>query len=132
MQNVPEPHSGSTSGVSPAPAALQEQAGRQRLVQRRDGLDRAVAALVQRIPGAIEAEHRVVLVDVQVEADHRPLDIDARPPADAFAELVADGVLDPPRRVLRVRDGRVADVAIDGERVVGRQVLAQSMVRTAS
>ena len=64
----------------------------------------------------------MVPVDVQVEPDHRPLGVHARPAADPLAELVADRVLHPPGGVLRVRDRRVADVAIDRQRVVRRQV----------
>src|SRR5205085_1879167 len=64
-----------------------------------------------------------VLVNVQVQTDHRLVHIDARPPAAALDELVADCVLGAQGRVLGVRDVRIADVAIDGNRVLGRQVL---------
>ena len=105
------------------PAALQDQPGGQSFVERGLGLDRPVAALVQRLARAIEAEHRLVLMDVQVEADHRFVDVDAGPPAAPRHELVADGVLGLEGRILGVRDPRVADVAVHRQRVLGREVL---------
>ena len=93
MGSVPEPHSGSTKGRVALPAGQQDQRRRQRLVERAPRQDRPIAALVQRLAGAFQAEHGLVAVDVQVEADHRLVHVHARPPAAALDELIADGVL---------------------------------------
>ena len=62
----------------------------------------------------------MVFGDVQIQADHRPFDVHARPDARRLAELIADGIFHTPRSVLRMRDIRIAHIAIDGKRVVRR------------
>ena len=110
-------------GTLAAPACQQDQGRGQGFVERSARQDGPIAALVQRFAGAFEAERRLIAVNVQVKADHRLLDIDAGPPAAAVEELVADRVLGAQGGVFRVGDPRIADVAIDGQRVLGREVL---------
>jgi len=122
MHNVPEPHIGIDERAFAAPAGHHHDAGPECFVDRRLRLDGPIAAAVQRIAGAVEAQRHVIVGDVQIERHHRRFDVDARSAPLPFEELIADGVFHSQRGVFGMGDRRIAHVGIDGQRVFGRHV----------
>jgi hypothetical protein len=105
------------------PVGEQQQAGGGRFVERALVLDLAVAALVQRFAAEFAVEDRFVALQHELDAAGRAVACDVGALAGAFAELVADGVLDDQHREARVVGEAVLDRAVDGERLQVRDAL---------
>ena len=89
------------------PAGQADNGRGQALLERRLTRAGAVAAAVQAVAGQIQGERGGRALDVQVDADVRVEGVHVGPFAEALAELVGDGVLDPQGGELAVGDGRV-------------------------
>ena len=93
MHSVPSRTSDRRGGFA-APAGHHHDAGPERFVDRRLRLDRPIAAAMERIAGAIEAQRHVVVRNVQVERDHRDSTSTLGRRRCVVEELIADGVFD--------------------------------------
>ena len=89
------------------PAGREQEGGGQVLLERGRAALLSVAAAVQGLAGEIDAEARLIAVQIHMDAHIRPLAIDRGTLAMPFAELVHDGVLDLERPELRVGDGGI-------------------------
>lgn len=85
------------------PAAAREDGGGEVFLQGRFHPRAAVAALMQRGTGEIEAQGGVVIVQMQMDADVRVFRVHVRALVELRAEAVGNRVLDFQARVLRVR-----------------------------
>ena len=97
--------------VDRRPARAQQHRAREIFFQRREPRAFAIAALMQRRAGQIDADDRFALAKREIDAQIGDLRIDIGPLAILVAQLIDDGILDAERRILRMRDAGVLPTA---------------------
>ncbi len=102
-------------GVHDRPTCAQQHRRCEIFLQRRLSRALAVAALVQRRTGQIDAQRRTFALEQQVNAQRRSFGFHIGTFSTFIAKLIDDSVLDPQRRVLTVGDPVRGTDGIDGK-----------------